>query len=60
MENLIALFQTYAPFGALLVVVVSLLIVGLSSTTKTEYAPKEHNPKFSQNGWIDASKNYRG
>jgi len=43
--------------GAFLAVVVILLAMGLNSTTKTEY---EHNPTWTQNGKINASKNYKG
>ena len=53
--------MAFLPFGALLAVIVILLGIGLNSTTKTEYEHKEtHNPRYTQNGWIDASKNYKG
>jgi len=50
----------FLAFGAFLAVIVVLLAIGINSTRKTDYVPKEHNPRYTQNGWIDASKNWKG
>jgi len=51
--------MAFLPFGAVLAVIVILLVIALNSTEKTEYRHKD-NPRWTQNGPINSSKNWKG